>query len=388
MSYGCYSWRYHTYLSCICEEGYHTSGQGCWKCPDGLTSRRGSDQCDCPAGQQWAHGDCRTCPEDTFSLINSTSCTDCPGGSYASAGSENCKCTGGLYMSQNRTCAICPVNHYSYEGQTNCIACPADLQSSTYQSFCTCAAGKYWSFARHNCFQCPENYYSPSNSTSCTPCPENSISSNPMSGYCNCSAGYKWVSHRCEICPNNYFSKFGADKCTQCPHFKASGAGSEYCYRCTLGYSWLNETCQRCPLHLYGDGIHCNKCPPGFLVDQGFCYKQQSHSLIVYIASVLSSLLLMLCWKKRKKCLTFVSVLCYRCFGRDRDTVMRSKIKVKRVKIVHPPLPPPSLGTETFQHANGGGTVHFATKSSDNDDQRIYYVLYDKDGNPDIDSEV
>ena len=117
------------------------------------------------------------------------------------------------------------------------------------------------------------------NQTLCRTCPAHSISQ-PGSLSCCCAAGYKLLNSSsltenfsftfCQICPENHYSVFGSLECGQCPHFKASAPGSEFCYRCRLGEFWENHTCLR---HLYGDGVHCLECPPGFQVEYGFCYK-------------------------------------------------------------------------------------------------------------------
>ena len=60
--------------------------------------------------------------------------------------------------------------------------------------------------------------------------------------------------------------------------------------RCTLGEYWENHTCNKCPHHLYGDGVQCLKCPPGFQVDRGFCHKDLTQKIVVASVAALLSL--------------------------------------------------------------------------------------------------
>ena len=225
-------------------------------------------------------------------------------------------------MTNESLCEPCASGNYSYADSNTCSVCPEGSTSVSHQGFCTCPAGQRWEFNLSGvvppidgqpyggltpdqqagyCVDCEPNNYSKVNSTQCTKCPRHSQSFS-NSHRCFCEPGFKWVevnitsnhtdnnhttpqptTHNtthalldyCDICPENYFSKYGAVNCTQCPHFKASTPGSEYCYRCTLGEYWVNHTCVQCPAHLYGDGVHCNRCPEGFAVLNGFCYRSR-----------------------------------------------------------------------------------------------------------------
>ena len=178
-------------------------------------------------------------------------------------------------------CKICPDNFYSYSGDTNCTACPNNSTSSPYQAFCTCPVGNYWNFNKSNCDECSyDHFMNVTNSTGCTECPENSRSWRGSSK-CFCNSGYKMDignTTECEICPANHFSQFGSTYCRKCPIFKTSRQGSDSCYRCVFGQYWEDHTCLQCPEHMFGDGVHCNRCPRGFQVEKGFCYKVSDQS--------------------------------------------------------------------------------------------------------------
>ena len=376
---------YYTFISCQCGADFYNSTTGCMKCPEGSTSPVHSPICHCPAGTHWTQGYCKPCPNNTYSLANSTECTECPLGSYSRSGSEVCLCGDGLYMSEEGLCTACGNGNYSYSQSNYCTICPEGSSAGLYQGFCTCPAGQKWEFhlpiekLEHRyqeepidhlwpvnggllpgeqagfCADCVPGNYSKVNSTQCTKCPDHSTSPS-YSSRCYCEPGFKWVEQNhtsnnhtvsnhtvsnhtvsnhtvsnhtthnqsittlhdfCEICPENHYSQFGALNCTQCPHFKAATPGSEYCYRCTLGEYWENHTCVQCPDHLYGDGVHCNKCPEGFKVLHGFCYwsgddgevvvaeravgmnKVVESSSASYFGAVLTSVLLFFGYSKR-----------------------------------------------------------------------------------------
>ncbi|KAL5249563.1 hypothetical protein ACHWQZ_G018437 [Mnemiopsis leidyi] len=329
ISSSCYERSYYTFISCSCGAGFYNSTEGCLKCPAGSSSPPHSPICHCPAGTHWTRGYCKQCPANTYSPANSTECTQCPTGAHSRPGSEVCLCGDGLRMTGEGQCEACASGNYSYTDSNTCSECPVGSTSVSPQGFCTCPAGMRWEFNLSGvlppeqgqpyggitpeqqagyCVDCEPNSYSKVNSTQCSDCPCHSYSPS-KSHRCFCEPGFRWVevnitsnhtdlnntthhttphhntthnttTHNtthlldyCDICPENHYSKYGAVNCTQCPHFKASTPGSEYCYRCTLGEYWENHTCVQCPAHLYGDGVHCNKCPDGFEVLRGFCYR-------------------------------------------------------------------------------------------------------------------
>lgn len=85
-SSSCYSGDYYTYISCGCDADYFVTSTTCMKCPAGSSSPTNSTICHCPPGQHWFQGHCKECPENTYSLANSTECSNCPNGSYSKPG--------------------------------------------------------------------------------------------------------------------------------------------------------------------------------------------------------------------------------------------------------------------------------------------------------------
>ena len=70
-----------------------------------------SDKCNCIAGSYWYFGQCKECPENTYSSSSAKNCTDCPTYSSSAAGSSKCICTAG----KQTECTECQKSYPSSE---------------------------------------------------------------------------------------------------------------------------------------------------------------------------------------------------------------------------------------------------------------------------------
>ena len=158
------------WLQCLptCDEGRYLNRDipQCLVCPQGSTSQKNSEMCNCLAGSYWSYGQCKECPKNTYSLFSATECMECQEDSSSVPGSSHCNCTAGYYLSTPEQCSQCQVGYFSYEGSTKCTKCPNGSLPLFHKAYCGCPNGKFWNTSKSDCDLCPES----ESKTECVDC--------------------------------------------------------------------------------------------------------------------------------------------------------------------------------------------------------------------------
>lgn len=131
------------YSSCLtCNAGYYSKkgSSNCFKCPAGTYSSKGSGSCTkCIAGTYSTIGSsvCSKCSAGYYSKIGSSSCIKCPKGTKSKIGSSTCTalCSSGYYYNYGN-CKICPENTFSLPDFSRCLPCQNGYSSAKGSTSC------------------------------------------------------------------------------------------------------------------------------------------------------------------------------------------------------------------------------------------------------------
>jgi len=142
---------------------------------------------------------CKNCPLNTFSFVNSTSLKNCTAkaGYYGLPGTTAAACPGGTYMTGRGSTSL-----------SFCLGCASGKYSSAVgQQMCrNCSAGTYSTYGSAYCLSCPSKTFSAAQSTSIASCVVNAgfygspqFPIWPCTADTYCPAGSSWYMY----CPLN-----------------------------------------------------------------------------------------------------------------------------------------------------------------------------------------
>jgi hypothetical protein len=261
---------------------------GQFTCPDGKTSRGGTEACETVAtGETDSDADpCAPCPAGFYSDKGSSSeCTKCPiGRYYDAANAVECKaCERGRYNDveqEDEACTPCAVGLFApFMGAVACTACPAGTYSAEVgRDVCTnCAVGTYTAKegldSQADCSSCSQGRYNARagmiNHSFCLPCPRGRYQNDSGSSFClPCNFGeYNMEEGKplCDQCPAETYADVLSlsTPCKTCQSGReAVKNGSSFCSRCAPG-KFVNETtdtCHVCPRGSYSVRAEAPSC--------------------------------------------------------------------------------------------------------------------------------
>ncbi|KAI8916427.1 hypothetical protein EDD86DRAFT_15661 [Gorgonomyces haynaldii] len=183
---------------CICNDGWYTWNNQCFKCPK-HSHVTGGGNCGCDNGFTWLNGECvsTTCPRHSQWNVPQDRCICDNGYTWDGSNCISTQCPRHSHYDVPQDRCICD-NDYLWDG-SNCVyqKCPTNGHYDGNQDKCICNDGYYW------------------NGNSCVlpSCPRHSHF-NWQSLQCDCDNGYNWDGSQCApSCPANGHYDAGQDKC-------------------------------------------------------------------------------------------------------------------------------------------------------------------------------
>lgn len=176
-----------------CKPGFYYSPDSrmCFECPiDRFTSTHNVlRECQyCPHGSRAPSGSskCVACPQGT-NLLRNLTCVTCPPGTlYAKYGYRCFGCNWNKFLDRKLgQCRNCPDGTFSRPNTESCFTCPPGQALIRATAQCgTCPPGQGYNWYDLNCYTCYESYFKPAwGLQACTQCP-NAINSNPERTAC------------------------------------------------------------------------------------------------------------------------------------------------------------------------------------------------------------
>lgn len=241
--------------------------------------------------------ECRSCPANTTSLVNSSSLLQCkckPGFEGPNAGPCS-PCFLGFYKETAgpEACSQCPFNTYNptaaAKSASSCLPCTANSitlapgQRSVSNCLCKhgygisgshhelceqCVSGKFTSILDTYCMGCPANMYYPISmppfaTLKCALCPGNSTSNESSYGLhsCVCKSGFTRVvsslnaTVSCVPCLHNHYCPTETTT-LQCPDHSSSKFAAKQISDCSCdpGYHRVADTCVPCAVDFFCEG--------------------------------------------------------------------------------------------------------------------------------------